>query len=242
MVGRREEGLKLLEQTIAQQRATVGFDHTDTLQSMSDLGRTYVSLGRHNEALKLYEESLALQKARYPNRDKTQLMDRMAYTLTTLGRHEDALKLREEAFAFIKAARGLDHPRTRYFMEALAKSYTAVNRHAEAVELAARVVELVPTFPDYWGTLGAARFRAGDGTAALADLQKAISLRREDHPRNAYEGFVLAMIHSQLGNPDEARDWFDKSVRWMAKSEDVELIRLRTEVEERLGVKAEKKD
>jgi hypothetical protein len=69
---------------------------------------------------------------------------------------------------------------------------------------------------DPWGTLGTARYRTGDWKGAVADLEEAIGLRNPDHPHNAYNGFVLAMAHWQLGEKDKARAWFDKSVVRMA--------------------------
>ena len=63
----------------------------------------------------------------------------------------------------------------------------------------------------------------------MADLEKAISLRKPDDPVNVNEGFFLAMAHWQLGEKDKAREWFDKSVKWMenGKKDDAELKRFR---------------
>jgi len=89
------------------------------------------------------------------------------------------------------------------------------------------------------GTLGTARYRAGDWKGAIVDLQKAIGLRQADDPVNAFEGFFVAMARWQLGDKDQARIWFDKSVRWMekGKQDDPQLKRFRTEAAELLGIK-----
>ena len=47
------------------------------------------------------------------------------------------------------------------------------------------------------------------------------------------------MARWQLGDKDQARIWFDKSVRWMekGKQDDPQLKRFRTEAAELLGIK-----
>jgi hypothetical protein len=73
----------------------------------------------------------------------------------------------------------------------------------------------------------------------VADLEQAIRLRTADHPTSATSGFVLAMAHWQLGEQEQARAWFDKSVAWMDKGlkNNAELRRFRAEAAELLGVK-----
>jgi Flp pilus assembly protein TadD len=91
-------------------------------------------------------------------------------------------------------------------------------------------------------SLGIARYRTGDWKGAITDLNKAIGLRHPDHPVNAINGFFLAMAHWQLGQKDEARTWFDKSVQWMNKGmqENAWLKRFRAEAGELLGIEIKK--
>ena len=51
--------------------------------------------------------------------------------------------------------------------------------------------------------------------------------------------FYLAMAHSQLGEKDQARKWFDEGVSWMEKNKplDEDLLRLRAEATALLSVK-----
>jgi hypothetical protein len=46
------------------------------------------------------------------------------------------------------------------------------------------------------------------------------------------------MTHSQLGEKDKAREWFDRAVQWMEKGnkDNAELTRFRAEAAELLGV------
>ncbi|NQT37336.1 MAG: tetratricopeptide repeat protein [Planctomycetes bacterium] len=83
-----------------------------------------------------------------------------------------------------------------------------------AVKLANRAVELAPKKGHSWGTLGTARYRAGDWKGAIEALEKANELRFGGH---AEDWFFLAMAHWQLGNKTEARQWYDKAAEWMGK-------------------------
>jgi tetratricopeptide (TPR) repeat protein len=248
-LGRLAEAVKLFEETLVLQKAKLGPDHPDTLWTMSGLALCYAMLGRDAEALKLREETLALQKAKLgPDHPATLWsMHNLASSYADLGRLPEALKLYEDTLALRKAKLGPDHRDTLRSMDSLAwflatASDAQFRDPPRAVELAAKAAELLPPQAIPRGTLGTARYRTGDWKGAIADLEKAIGLRNPDHPSNAYDGFVLAMAHWQLGEKDEARAWFDKSVVWMAKGlqENTELKHFRAEAAQLLGIETEK--
>jgi serine/threonine protein kinase/tetratricopeptide (TPR) repeat protein len=105
-----------------------------------------------------------------------------------------------------------------------------------AVEMAMRAIKLAPKEGSSWNTLGVAHYRAGDWKAALDALVKSMEVRKGG---DSFDWFFLAMAHWQLGQRDEARKWYKKSVEWMEKNNprDEELIRFRAEAEGLLGVK-----
>jgi tetratricopeptide (TPR) repeat protein len=107
---------------------------------------------------------------------------------------------------------------------------------AEAVKLAKRAVELDPKNPTFPSTLGAAHYRAGDWKAAVAALEKSMTLRDGG---DSNEWFFLAMAHWKLGAEDEARQWYSRAVQWMEKNDpkNEELRWIRTETEEVLRIK-----
>ena len=86
----------------------------------------------------------------------------------------------------------------------------------------------------YWNTLGAARYRTGDYTGAIAALEQSMKLRMED---DGFEWFLLAMAQWQLGHKREAREWYDKAVAWVKemKPKDGELTCVHAEAAELLG-------
>lgn len=97
-----------------------------------------------------------------------------------------------------------------------------------ALELAQQAVLHAPEQGDFWSTLGTAQYRTGDWEESMSSLEKAMELRDGG---NSFDWFFLAMGHWQLGQPDEARRWYDRAVEWMKqhKPNDKELQRFRAE-------------
>jgi tetratricopeptide (TPR) repeat protein len=108
-----------------------------------------------------------------------------------------------------------------------------------AIAMARKAVELEPNSSFYANTLGVAHYRAGDWPAAIEALEKSEALNNGQSL--AFNGFFLAMAHYQLGQEDEARQWYETSVEWTQKNQpdDEELIRFRTEAEGILGIPVE---
>ena len=79
----------------------------------------------------------------------------------------------------------------------------------------------------------------GDWKAALTALKKATDLR---FGGTINDWFFLAMTHWQLGEKDEARKWYDQAVKRMERNapRDEELLRLRAEAEQVLGIETKK--
>jgi tetratricopeptide (TPR) repeat protein len=108
-----------------------------------------------------------------------------------------------------------------------------------AVELARQAVELAPREGEYWTTLGAAHYRAGDWNGAVKALEEATARRKGG---DGAGWFFLAMAHWKLGDKEEARRWYHRASEWMEKNKpgDEELRFFRDEAAQLLGI--EKKD
>jgi tetratricopeptide (TPR) repeat protein len=110
-LGRKDDALRLREQTLEENKAALGPDHPDTLTSMVELAQLYSGAGRFLEAIALFEQSLGRIKTKPGEyQQRMQWMDGLAVAYEGLDRHADALKVREEALALGKAKLGPDHP------------------------------------------------------------------------------------------------------------------------------------
>ncbi len=103
------------------------------------------------------------------------------------------------------------------------------------VELAKTTVQSDPKHSLCWKTLGVAQYRAGDWQAAIAALDKSMSLGQKDV---ALTSFYLALAHWHLGDKAQARRWYDQARQRMDKnrSDDEGLRRLRAEAAALLGI------
>jgi len=151
----------------------------------------------------------------------------------------------ESALADLAKAAQSDPPEPRYKSDLawlLANCQDPRLRRVDrALELATLALKQAPKHAAIWTTLGAAEYRAGHWQAAVDALQKSSELK---YYRVARTGFFLAMAHWQLGQKDEARQWYDKAVEWMEKNqpEDEELRRFRAEAAELLGIENEQRE
>jgi serine/threonine protein kinase len=100
-----------------------------------------------------------------------------------------------------------------------------------AVELASLATALAPENGAYWNTLGVARYRAGDYSAAIVALEQSMRLRSGG---DAFDWIFLSMARIRLGEPTQARTWYDRASAWIAANapENQELIRFRAEAEQ----------
>jgi tetratricopeptide (TPR) repeat protein/serine/threonine protein kinase len=206
-------------------------------QAWFNRGVVHNKLGKPDQAVADFSRAIELA----PNeRLLAQAYLRRAHTNYRLSRFEQA---RADYQTFLK--RAPDHARAHNDLAwLLATCPDAKLRDPDrAVELARRAVQLAPKERDYWNTLGVAHYRAGDGKAAVAALDKA---RELGQGRDAYDQLFLAMAHRKLGNHDAARKAYEQAVQWLEKNQETlakdkvqveELRRFRAEAEEALDPK-----
>ena len=103
-----------------------------------------------------------------------------------------------------------------------------------ALHLAGQATQAEPENGIYWNTLGAAYYRAGDFTAAIAALERSVALNGQD---NAFDHFLMAMTHAKQGRQEEASRWYDQAVSWIEEHDcrDPELLGLYNEARAILG-------
>ena len=127
-------------------------------------------------------------------------------------------------------------PKVASFWEGLADARGLAGDADGANDAARKAVEFTPGSTLSWRALGVARYRAGDWKGASSALEQA---RRISTGDNSYVLLFLAMTHWQLGDKNQARQWYDKAVQWMDKNKpkDEELRRFRAEASALLGIK-----
>ena len=142
---------------------------------------------------------------------------------------------RENAMADYSRAIELD-PNHAHHYSVRGAAYMQLAEWEKAVADFYKTKELNPDNSSAWQRLGWAHYRTGDWQASIDSLEKSIEL--QGNGGNPWQWFFLAMAHWQLGEEDEARRWYDKSVEWMEKekSDNEELHHLRSEAAELLGI------
>ena len=106
----------------------------------------------------------------------------------------------------------------------------------QAVELARKAVDAAPNTWAYWRILGMAQHFAGDDRAAVKSLARSLELHKSG---DVFDYLLLAAANQKLGNPKEARRWFDQGLAWLEANEETyvaELAILRARAEALLGI------
>jgi tetratricopeptide (TPR) repeat protein len=91
-------------------------------------------------------------------------------------------------------------------------SDSAVRDPVLALSLASEVTMAHRECGTCWNTLGAAQYCAGDFKSAIATLDQS---RELNEGGTAFDHFLLAIAHAQLGNRDEAQRWLGEAVLWI---------------------------
>ena len=98
----------------------------------------------------------------------------------------------------------------------------ALADYAPAVQLAQQFADANFVLPFAHNTLGAALLRSGRVDEAVRDLTLANQWTDASETMGptspAYAWYLLAIAHSQLGQTDVARQWYDKAKSWVAEA------------------------
>ncbi len=105
----------------------------------------------------------------------------------------------------------------------------------DAVQLARRATALQPEEGNFWNTLGAAHFRAGEWDDARTILTRSMAIRSGG---DSFDWFFLALVEMKRGKPADARDWYDRAVAWYRQRapRNEELYRFQVESALALGL------
>jgi tetratricopeptide (TPR) repeat protein len=181
------------QRTLERSRRILGEEHPDTLTCMCHLALVLWNQGELDEAVKLFEESLQSARSALGEEHQTTLhiMHRLIETMF-LSPCTEAFDPAFEVDVFTKAVQRI--PKTHRQVEFGGWSYKSYL---------------------LWEHLGKTHYRAGNWNEAIAALNKSL----EFNDAGASLLFChLAMSYWQLGEKEEARKWYDKTVQSVNKS------------------------
>jgi tetratricopeptide (TPR) repeat protein len=188
-----------------------------------------------NRARKQYDESAAdLSVLISAEPQSAALYERRADCYEALGQRDKAAADRENALQFgAREPRLLNDQAWR-----LVTGPEGQRNPTRALELIQKAIERQPDNADFLNTLGVAQYRTGQYAAAVVTLEK--SLAAGKGASDGFDLFFLAMCHARLGEPEKAKDCFDRAVKWTEAQKNLsaqhaeELKAFRTEEEAEL--------
>jgi WD40 repeat protein/Tfp pilus assembly protein PilF len=175
--------------------------------SYQQRGDAYAALGQPRQAIRDY--SIALGLAPPDKRHRIDLLIRRAKAYRKL---PDFLAARAD----LKRVLALE-PDHRWACNNLARWYVTgpekLRAPAKALPLAMKAVGLAPGYWQARNTLGVVYYRLGRYEPAVVALER--SLRESKGAMAAPDLLVLALCHARLGDAAQARDCYDRALRWL---------------------------
>jgi len=204
-----------------------GLQHTNSINTMNDLGLLYFEAGRQDEGLKLIEESLALNRKVRGSDDTNSIgsLNNLALFSARAGRFSDATEIWEDVLAKYQKVTGPESEETIMTMGNLAYVYFLSGDHAtEALELQRKVQILIQKRfgPEHPNTLLGMQnlanyYEAVGGYAEALRLREEVLPRSKkvfgpDHPRTIGAMQNLAISYQQTGRITEAINLGEQAV------------------------------
>jgi eukaryotic-like serine/threonine-protein kinase len=226
-LGRKSEGLKILNEAKEALERLEGRDHPDTIIAMEYLGSAYSESGELPRALSLMEEAVRLRTERAGN-DRAvsgKSVQNLARAYNRAGRYSDASALLLKKLDSDKAQRAADHPDTITDMQILADTYEGAGRMSEAISLGEEVLKLSksrlganhPETIITMNNLGITYSHAHRDKDAVAILEPALELskakRGAEHPDTLNTINNLAVAYRNLGELQKAQPLFEEFLR-----------------------------
>ena len=218
------------------------------------LGYALHMVGRLDEATAYYQTVIALEPGHAPAHYS------LANILRIRGKPAEALVHFRTAVDLLPTD---PNPLNGLAWELLTSADPGLRDPASAVDMARKVVDLSVRQADdrdapgrdrlgnYWNTLAVAHYRAGNLDEALAALRKSLAIaedgecraKGEDDRYVCEDWLFLAMANWKQGRKDEAREWYDRAVKWMGKNKpakELEVHGFRSEAATLMGIEGKK--
>jgi tetratricopeptide (TPR) repeat protein len=187
---RYDEAELYLEELIPLQRRTLGYEHSDTLESISLMCSTLFKQEKHDEAEPYFAERLALSRRLHGNDDPVTLsaMNMMGRILRLQGKYDEAEAHYIECIDARRRTLGDDNPDTLTTISNLAYLLMKQERYDEAVPIQLEVL------------VGRRRVLGEAHTSSISSLKRVISLFKALHRAKSGAGYdrIAAKYQSQL--------------------------------------------
>jgi tetratricopeptide (TPR) repeat protein len=203
------------------------------------IGNAVREQGKLVEAVEAYRQAIALRPG-LAVPDLVEANDNLGIALRDLGKPAEAMAAFRKAIA-IKPDYAAAHCNLGLMFARQGQFEIALAELQRGYELG------IARFPTkshlYLNALGMALYRAGRFEESIERLHEAMQAQAKGG--DAWDFLFLAMAHQQLGQSDEARQWYDKAVAWLEqnqqsveknKTTQAELRRFRTEAAQLLGL------
>ncbi|KAF7368056.1 FabD/lysophospholipase-like protein [Mycena sanguinolenta] len=218
--GKYKQSVKMLEAVLEEEKQLLGDEHSDVLDTMESLSRTYSALGEYQQAKALQITVLEKQKEIVGNNhlDTLHAMVNLARIYSELGEYQHAKALDVTVLEKRKQILGDSHPLTLRAMGNLAATYSDLGEYQKAKDLEIVVLEkqkqimgdnhpdtlraminLARTYSDFGEYQEAKHFE-------IAVLEKRKKILGKNHPGTLLAMGNLAATYSKLGEYQKAKD------------------------------------
>ncbi|WP_292733191.1 tetratricopeptide repeat protein [Nostoc sp. JL31] len=205
----------------------LGEEHTDFVESLSNLAEIYKLLGKYTEAEHLVLQVLALKKSllgeEHP--DIAEILNKLGVIYYSLGRYAEAEPLYLKALEMKKSLLGEEHPDIAESFNNLALLYNSLGRYTEAEPLYLKALEMRkrllqeehPYIAITLNNLALLYDSLGKYTEAeplyLKVLEKRKRILGEEHPKVAMTLNNLALLYYHQGHYNEAEKFSLQAVK-----------------------------
>jgi tetratricopeptide (TPR) repeat protein/predicted Ser/Thr protein kinase len=203
-----------MERALQLRREILGGEHTDTLQSMQELGATYIRAGKYAPAEALLTELWETERRLHGNDRQETLgaMNELASLINAQGDYARSAALMSRVFESQRKLLGEEHPDTLAVMNNLASVYSNQGRYAAAEALYQKAVEIKRRVLGYehpstllsMNNLAVAYRNEGKYSQAETVLKAALEARRqsmgEQHEDTVVSMNSLALLYVAQGN------------------------------------------
>ncbi|OBT93612.2 hypothetical protein VE01_08085 [Pseudogymnoascus verrucosus] len=217
-LGHYKKAVKLLEQMVEVEEATLAKDDPDRLASQHVLAEAYQANGQVKEAVKLLQQVVKIRKATLAENHLDRLASQRALAIAyqANGQVKEAVKLLQQVVDIGEATLAKDDPDRLASQHTLAIAYQANGQVKEAIKLLKQVVKieeatLAEDHPDRLASqhaLAGAYQANGQVKEAAKLLQQVVEIGEatlaKDHPNQLASQQALAVAYQSNGQVKEA--------------------------------------